>query len=128
MPATKRKAAIKTVIVTARYALKRNGHVIYACRGSHDETYCTTVINGIATGCGCPARLRCKHMDTCQQLEQARKYAVPYSINAEVNKIVAEADITHAYEVRSAQIAEKNAVEAADRAYYNALFDPNYCE
>lgn len=67
-----RKSTPKVVTVIARYSIKRNGHVVYTFRGSHGEEYCTTLVNGHATGCTCAARSRCKHMAHAEAKEQAR--------------------------------------------------------
>jgi hypothetical protein len=61
------------VQVVARYEVKRNGHVVYAVRSSNGkDTYCTTVIEGHATGCTCPSRKPCYHMAGCEALESRR--------------------------------------------------------
>jgi hypothetical protein len=67
----------KQVQVVARYACKRNGKlngvVCYRVRSSngHDD-YCTTLVNGRATGCSCPARKPCYHMHQLEEREAAR--------------------------------------------------------
>ncbi len=69
---------MKQVQIKARYALKHNdiltGVVCYLIRSSngHDE-YCTTVVNGKATGCTCPAHKPCYHMQQLEAKEAERK-------------------------------------------------------
>lgn len=70
--------APKQVTVIARYAHKTqgklNGIVSYAVRSSNGkDIYCTTLINGKASGCGCPAHKPCYHMVQLEQKEQERK-------------------------------------------------------
>jgi hypothetical protein len=63
----------KLVQVIARYTIKRNGHVVYLVRSSSGkEQYTTTLVNGKATGCSCPAHGRCYHRTQLEQREQER--------------------------------------------------------
>lgn len=67
----------KQVQIIARYALKRAGKltgiVVYAVRSSNGkDTYRTTLVNGKATGCTCPARSVCYHMRDLEAKEAAR--------------------------------------------------------
>ena len=69
--------AAKQVRIVARYAHKTdgklNGIVTYAVRSSNGtDIYYTTLVNGKATGCGCPAFKPCYHMDQLEALEAAR--------------------------------------------------------
>lgn len=113
MKTTTRKPSAKIVTVIARVTVKRNGHVIYLCRGSHGEQYNTTVINGKATGCTCPARKPCKHMDHCQNLEASR---VAPQVQPEPVATIGEA-MAQANEQMAAHIDQVAA--EGDKAYTN---------
>ena len=108
--ATTKKAA-KQVQVVARYAHKTdgalNGIVTYAVRSSNGkDIYCTTLISGKASGCGCPAHKPCYHMTGLEKRELDRK-AVAQVVAIEIVE------------------AEPVIVEAAQpRAYY---WCPNRC-
>jgi hypothetical protein len=66
--------AAKQVQVIARYQLKRNGHVVYLLRSSNGvDTYTTTLINGRASGCSCPATKPCYHMRQLETREAERQ-------------------------------------------------------
>lgn len=119
MKSTTRKPAAKIVTVIARVYVKRNGHVIYLCRGSHGEQYNTTVINGKATGCTCPARTTCKHMKHCQELEANRPVATPV---VTIGEAMAQANEEMAVHID--QVAAEN-----DKAYsadYDLLATTKY--
>ena len=75
----------KPIVVEARYALKRNGHltgvVCYRIKAStwtpeQPDVYCTTLVNGRASGCTCDrwqkSHRACKHMTFCEALEVER--------------------------------------------------------
>ena len=71
------KTSLKSVKVIALYAHKTNGKlngvVTYAVRSSDGSTlYCTTLINGNASGCGCPSKKPCYHMTQLVAIEAAR--------------------------------------------------------
>lgn len=67
-------AATKEVKVLARYTNKKTGVVSYLVRSSNGvDTYCTTVINGKASGCSCPAHKPCYHMKGLENKESARQ-------------------------------------------------------
>ena len=52
---------------------KPNGKVSYLVRSSNgEEVYCTTMVNGEASGCSCPSRKPCYHMIQLTQRETAR--------------------------------------------------------
>lgn len=71
---TSRKASTKVVHILARYQLKASGHVVYEVRSSKgDATYCTTIINGKATGCTCESRKPCYHMVQLEAREAQRR-------------------------------------------------------
>ena len=72
--------AAKQVQIIARYAHKTdgklNGIVTYAVRSSNGkDIYCTTLIEGKASGCGCPAHKPCYHMTGLEKRELDRKAA-----------------------------------------------------
>jgi hypothetical protein len=72
------KKNAKQVQVIARYAHKTdgklNGIVTYLIRSSNGvDTYTTTLVNGKATGCGCPAHKPCYHMTQLEAIEAARQ-------------------------------------------------------
>lgn len=68
----------KKVVVIARYFIKKNGHVVYLVRSSNGvDTYCTTIIDGHATGCTCKAIKPCYHMTQLEQVERERMVKVP---------------------------------------------------
>ncbi len=127
----KSQKAQKVVNVIARYFMKRNGHVVYAVRSSNGvDTYCTTIINGKATGCTCPATKPCYHMIQLEAKEAARKDLV-----AAESELVAEAKKT-AYlncydDMAAAKVASIEAVreqtreehEQEDRAYRMAQIE-----
>jgi len=85
------KKATKNVAIIARYAHKAsgklNGIVTYAVRSSNGKgIYCTTLIEGKASGCSCPAHKPCYHMTQLETRELERKAA-------EVVAIVEEAPV-----------------------------------
>jgi hypothetical protein len=70
----------KEVQITARYAHKTNkkfnGLVTYAVLSSDGTTlYCTTLVNGKASGCSCPSHKPCYHMKGLEAKEAARPFA-----------------------------------------------------
>src|SRR6476646_4774481 len=72
----------KTVTIVARYAHKTNGKlngtVTYLVRSSNGKsTYCTTLVDGKASGCSCPSRSKngCYHKRQLESLELARTFA-----------------------------------------------------
>ncbi len=72
----------KEVTIIARYAHKTNGKlngtVTYLVRASNGvDTYCTTLIDGVASGCSCPSRSPrgCYHKHQLEAKEQARSFA-----------------------------------------------------
>jgi hypothetical protein len=97
---TRKPATPKTVTVIARYFIRRNGHIVYTFRGSHGEEYCTTVVNGRATGCSCPARKPCKHMAHAEAKEQAR--TTPVEAAAIAGDRTYEQAVSKAYEALGA--------------------------
>ena len=72
--ATKSRKAEKSVQIIARISFKDNpAIVVYLCRSSRcDAQYTTTLYNGCATGCDCPARKPCYHMTGCEAREAKR--------------------------------------------------------
>jgi hypothetical protein len=71
------KTEAKPIRIIARYWLKKSGHIVYKVEASDGQGfYCTTVIDGHATGCTCPGHERghrtCKHMVHCEEREAAR--------------------------------------------------------
>lgn len=75
--ATKTAKATKTVSVITRYEIKRNAHVVYTVRSSKGAatTYTTTLVDGHATGCSCPALKPCYHMVQLEAKEATRREA-----------------------------------------------------
>lgn len=68
----------KVVSIVARYAIKMGGQltgvIVYVVRSSKgDTTYRTTLLNGHATGCTCPANKPCYHMTQLETKEQQRR-------------------------------------------------------
>jgi hypothetical protein len=70
----------KQVQVIATYYHKKEGKltgvVTYLVRASNGvDTYCTTLIDGKASGCSCPSRSKkgCYHKDQLEQKAQERK-------------------------------------------------------
>jgi hypothetical protein len=75
-------ATKKQVTIIARYAHKTNGKlngtVTYLVRASNGvDTYCTTLVEGKASGCNCPSRSKngCYHKTQLEKKEQARPFA-----------------------------------------------------
>jgi hypothetical protein len=73
-------ATKKEVQIIARYAHKTNGKlngtVTYLVRASNGvDTYCTTVIEGKASGCSCPAKSSCYHKKQLEAKEAGRPFA-----------------------------------------------------
>lgn len=71
-------ATQKQVTVIATYYHKTNGKlngtVTYLVRASNGvDTYCTTLIDGVASGCSCPARTKCYHKKQLEAREQERR-------------------------------------------------------
>ena len=55
---------------------KPNGRISYLVRSSNGEdTYCTTLIDGKASGCSCPSKKPCYHMTQLEAKEAARLFA-----------------------------------------------------
>jgi hypothetical protein len=66
--------AAKEVKIIARYTNKKTGVVSYLVRSNDGEsTYCTTIIDGVASGCSCPSRKGCYHKTQLVKREQERK-------------------------------------------------------
>jgi hypothetical protein len=85
-------ATTKEVQIIARYAYKTNGKlngtVSYLVRASNGvDTYCTTLIEGKASGCSCKARGNCYHKKQLEQKEAARPFAAK-SLPAWAQKLV----------------------------------------
>lgn len=67
---------VKQVKIIARCQFKKNGIVLYKVQSSNGhDTYHTTIVNGKATGCTCPATKPCYHMTQLQQIEAERAAA-----------------------------------------------------
>lgn len=105
----------KVVQVIARYFIKRNHAVVYSVRSSNGaDTYCTTIINGKATGCTCPATKPCYHMVQLEAKEAARKELV-----AAEHELVAERKMAAYLNAYDDMAAEKTAsIEAVRQAAY----------
>jgi len=76
------QTSLKEVKVAARYAHKDiktgkfNGFITFAVRSSDGTTlYCTTLIDGKASGCSCPSYKPCYHMKGLEAKEAARPFA-----------------------------------------------------
>lgn len=85
---------VKEVQIIARYTHKCNGVetglVSYKVRSSNSvDTYCTTLLNGIAVGCNCKAYKPCYHMTQLQVIEQARREKAAYEAFITASNIVA---------------------------------------
>jgi hypothetical protein len=70
----------KEVTVLCRYAHKTNGKlngtVTYCVRSSNGKDfYYTTLVEGKASGCSCPAKAGCYHKKQLENKEQARPFA-----------------------------------------------------
>ncbi len=107
----------KQVQVIARYEIKRNSHVVYLVRSSNGkDEYHTTLVNGRATGCSCPATKPCYHMRQLEQREAERSKA---RATEQANKVRTQAA---AHEARLAEIeAWRRADEAAKDAQRHEL-------
>lgn len=69
-------ATQKQVTIIARYQNKKTGVVSYLVRSSDGKTeYCTTLIEGKASGCSCPSYKPCYHMKGLENREAARPFA-----------------------------------------------------
>ena len=71
------QTSLKEVKIIAKYTHKTNGkpngRISYLVRSSSGrDIYCTTLINGEASGCSCPSRKPCYHMIQLTQRETAR--------------------------------------------------------
>lgn len=63
----------KTVKVIARYTNKQTGTVSYLVESSDGTSqYCTTLIDGKASGCSCPAHSKCYHKTQLEAKEAER--------------------------------------------------------
>ena len=117
--ATTTKAA-KQVQIVARYAHKTDGklnaNVTYAVRSSNGKSiYCTTLIEGKASGCSCPSRYgRCYHRTQLEALEAKREVvaiAEPVLVEAEqVAEPVEEYRMSESVYAKLASIAKPVAV------------------
>ena len=73
MVALKTQSPAKEVKVIARAQFKANGYVVYRVLSSNGrDVYDTTLKNGKALGCSCPATKPCYHMTQLEAREQAR--------------------------------------------------------
>ncbi len=116
---TSRKASTKVVRILARYQLKASGHVVYAVRPSKGgDPYYTTIVNGKASGCTCPAMKPCYHM---LQLEERETGRIVNQVEAMLNASD-EVDEDEAYE---AWKHDHGYDEPMTREDYAAFFDPN---
>ncbi len=91
----------KQVKVIARYTNKQTGTVSYLVESSDGlSQYCTTLIDGKASGCSCPARSSCYHKTqleakeaeraekwTAYRVELAKKLANQYMTSQVVEQI-----------------------------------------
>ena len=94
-------ASSKQIQIIARYTNKQTGMVSYLVRSSDGKsTYCTTLIDGIASGCSCPAKSSCYHKTqleakeseraekwTAYRVELAKKLAATYMTSQVVEQI-----------------------------------------
>lgn len=110
---TSSKQQTTTVTVLTRYQIKRNGHVVYTALSSNGvDRYTVTLVNGKATGCDCPARKPCKHMNACEAKEAARNQTAqavesePVTVASPAIAAVASEPVTRRY---STQEQRKNA-------------------
>lgn len=127
---TSRKAtATKTVQIIARVQYKSDSRkVVYLVR-SHkgDATYQTTMFDGKATSCTCPAQKPCYHMVQLEQKEQASmQREIEEQIEAEQAVAEAEAMLTSDADVDEEyeQWKRDNGLDVAlGREEYASFFD-----
>ncbi|SRR5260370_41014229 len=72
--------SLKNVQILARYAHKTNGKlngkVTYCIRSSNgSDFYYTTLVDGKASGCSCPAHSKCYHKTQLEAIEVKRTSA-----------------------------------------------------
>ncbi len=103
---TRKSSKAKSVTIIARYFIKRNGHVVYRVRSSNGvDTYCTTIINGQATGCTCPAVKPCYHMTQLEKIECERAERIAAQSEQANEKKLAERKLEESYrELAQAQL------------------------
>lgn len=117
---TRKPKQTKKVVVIARYFIKRNGHVCYLVRSSNGkDTYCTTIIDGHATGCTCPAIKPCYHMTQLEQIERERMVKVP------VEQVLNDA---HEEIVQMDRDCDPNAYAVLAEVKTVSVQDWDYCE
>lgn len=122
MKAQIRKAAAPMTII-ARYFIKSTKAVVYCVRPSKagEAPYCTTVINGRATGCTCKARstfkqhVACKHMINCEALELARTAKVGKTYTQAVATIAEQAVVGASHEVKVSDFYAQRGAEMAKK-------------
>jgi hypothetical protein len=117
---TRKPATKKELTVIARYTLNRNGHICYSYRPSKkdEQPYCTTVINGKATGCTCPARANFKKHVACKHMAHAE--AVEAQRTAKASDITYEQAVEQAY----AQLGATKNVQVATYGSCGHLVKP----
>ena len=97
----------KQVQVLARYIHKTdgkpNGRISYLVRSSNGkDTYCTTLIDGKASGCSCPSKKPCYHMTQLEAKEAART-----PIKAVAVKVAKSDESTSKQLIKSVDVAQK---------------------
>ncbi len=74
--ATTKSAKAVSIIATYYHKTngKLNGTVTYLVRASNGvDTYTTTLVEGKATGCSCPSKVKCYHKKQLEAREQERR-------------------------------------------------------
>lgn len=120
---SKSRKSQKVVKVIARYFIKATGAVVYKVQSSKgNKTYCTTIINGRATGCTCEAIKPCYHMTQLEQRERERAaQPTPDEIaaTAEAANMQKLSDLRNFYEiVGPTKVTSDKRVEKPDHCEY----------
>jgi hypothetical protein len=124
---TTTKKATKQTVVIARYAHKTdgvlNGIVTYLVRSSDGEsTYCTTLVQGKASGCSCKSRNgRCYHRTQLTVLEASRQVAV---VETPAQQVVEVAEVVPVEEVAPVAIEPIYVMSEAVREKLAAIAKP----
>ena len=120
---SKKNQTPKTVHIVARYFIKRNGAVVYLVRSSNGtDQYTTTIVNGHATGCTCPAVKPCYHMTQLEHREAERQPAAqPVVERAREAVATAQATVARIQQETAVMMARTDAARASADARQRRL-------
>lgn len=133
-----KKSEQKTVQIIARIQFKADSRkVVYLVRGSHGEQYETSLFDGKASACTCPAHKPCYHMvqlgareaaraERAVAVEQAEAYLrESIDTEAQLEQWTAEEEAAWEAEHAAWKLANGLAAGMLSREQYVAEFNPD---